>query len=470
MNKKILEEINRTQEIMGLLVEQKFETRSGTLEDPHIGAIAPHEGAQEGHYYLNTKDGNIYPFKNGRYGNPIKPTTDVSVKKTTSDNTGGKVPRKEPRIRIKDLGGGKLQLVAKGEFPVNVTENNLSDIFIEKVVETIEDNERGKEILDSGNMNITFARVKSSASNYFNGPVKPTESNNLKEPVKLKDESYYTGNEEKNNKLALKRGQNLFLELEKKLPKKRINISAKPVFQQVITDTGGVYDELRDVKTHPRGGQFVTVKATLEIIPIEIVEEIRCLTDMKVTVGYYAKTSDLETAITKAEEPYKSRLKKAITHSQKLNQGREGSGGHQCNDAKFAVWLNNTKIGVVNLNNGGATPSQSGGGKDKFPQFQGGSRQGILTVKNSLATKIAKNTADKGGVVTFYLEPISTDSHSTVPWITIETVDKTIDGKTVPGKVLLDLPAEKISTYDSSRGSSGKFKVFGPFNPCEEIT
>jgi len=174
---------------------------------------------------------------------------------------------------------------------------------------------------------------------------------------------------------------------------------------------------------------------------------------MKVTVGYYAKISDLETAQGKADEPYASRLKKSISYSKTINKGRENPKGHQCNEAVFAVWLNQIKIGTVNLNN-------AGGPKDKGePGTPGGSREKTITISNRLATNIAKT--EKDGTVTFYLEPKSQDSHSDTPWIRIVTGQ---------GKELLNAAAETISTYNGARGSDGKMEVFGPFNPCDVVT
>ena len=329
------------------------------LEKKRRDALSPEE---------RTKEDNLIAQKKA----------DAEFDATPNKKPENKVERMKSWVRIKDLGKHRVQVTAKGEFPVNVTEGGLSDKFIANVLETIKDNPQGKEILDSGNMNITFAHIKGSASNYFNGPVKPSHGNDQKTP-RLKDDSFYTGSEEKNNKLALKRGQNLFLELQKKLPAEGVNISAKPKFEERITDTGGVYDEWRDVSKYPRGGQFVIVNATMEMIPLEIIEEIQCLTDMKVTVGYYAPMKGLDEQLAKAKGDYLERVKKSITHSKKMNKGREGLGGHQCNQAKFAVWLNNAKIGVVNLNNGGG--GQPAPNDDKFPDFPGGSRQGTLVVK-----------------------------------------------------------------------------------------
>ncbi len=387
----------------------------------------------------------------------IKENAGSTSKDGKTTKSGGKVEKKPPFIKVKDLGDNVLQITAKGEFPVNVTESGLSDKFIEALIETISQDDSGARMLETGDMNITIADVKSSASNYFNGPVKPTKSNTQGEPVIDKPDSYYTGNETKNNRLALKRGQNLFAELEKKLPAKRINITAKPKFTQVITDTGGEYDENRDVKKYRRAGQFVTIKATVELIPLRIIQQVRCLQGMKVTVGYYAKMESLKKKIDAAEGPYKTALQKTVTYSQSLNKGRTSSSGHQCNQAVFWVWLNNNRIGKVNLNNAGDNP----GGKDLVPGAVGGSREVTLTVKDVVAARIAK--ADEQGSVTFYLEPISKDAHNDVPWIKIETEK---------GKVLLDAEASTISTYNSNRGANKgkKMKVFGPFDPCEVIT
>jgi len=385
----------------------------------------------------------------------IKENAGSTSKDSKTTKSGGKVEKKPPFIKVKDLGDNVLQITAKGEFPVNVTESGLSDKFIEALIETISQDDSGARMLETGDMNITIADVKSSASNYFNGPVKPTKSNTQKDPVIDKPDSYYTGNEAKNNRLALKRGQNLFAELEKKLPAKRINITAKPKFTQVITDTGGEYDENRDVKKYPRAGQFVTIKATVELIPLRIIQQVRCLQGMKVTVGYYAKIENLKKKLDAAEGNYKAAIQGAITYSQSINKGRKSSSGHQCNRAVFWVWLNNTRIGKVNLNNAG----DNAGGKDLVPGAVAGSREQTVIVKDSVAARIAK--ADEQGSVTFYLEPISTDAHNDVPWIRIETEK---------GKELLNKEASEIRGYNTNRGKTGKQKLFGPFNPCEVIT
>ena len=390
----------------------------------------------------------------------IKENTGSTSKDNKTTKSGGKVEKKPPFIRIKDLGDNVLEIIAKGEFPVNVTESGLSDKFIEALIETISQDENGARMLETGDMNITIADVKSSASNFFNGPVKPTKSNTQKEPVIDKPDSYYTGNETKNNRLALKRGQNLFAELEKKLPAKRINITAKPKFTQVITDTGGEYDENRDVKKYPRAGQFVTIKATVELIPLAIITQVKCLQGMKVTVGYYANINNIKKKLEKAQGNYKTALQAAVTYSQNINKGRTSSSGHNCNRAVFWVWLNNNRIGKINLNNAGTGDDA---GKDLVPGTNGGSREVTLTVKDAVAARIAKAGEEGKGTVTFYLEPVSTDAHNDVPWIKIETEK---------GKVLLDAEASTISTYNSNRGANKgkKMKVFGPFDPCEVIT
>lgn len=390
----------------------------------------------------------------------IKENSGSTSKGSETKKSGGKVEKKPPVIRIKDLGDNVLEIVAKGEFPVNVTESGLSDKFIEALIETISQDENGARMLETGNMNITIADVKGSASNFFNGPVKPTKSNTQGEPVIDKPDSYYTGNESKNNKLALKRGQNLFAELEKKLPAKRINITAKPKFTQVITDTGGEYDENRDVNRYRRAGQFVTIKATVELIPLSIITQVKCLQGMKVTVGYYANIDNLKKKLGTAKNNYKIAIEKAIAHSQTMNKGKTSSSGHQCNQAVFYVWLNNNRIGKVNLNNAGTGDKN---GKDLVPGTNGGSREKTLTVEDAVAARIAKAGEEGKGTVTFYLEPVSKDAHNDVPWIKIET------GK---GKVLLDAEASTISTYNANRGANKgkKMKVFGPFDPCEVIT
>ena len=59
------------------------------------------------------------------------------------------------------------RLVGRGEFSTNVTENNLSGKFIEKIMSTINNDEKLAQWLKSGQLVMTLARIRSGASNCF---------------------------------------------------------------------------------------------------------------------------------------------------------------------------------------------------------------------------------------------------------------------------------------------------------------
>ena len=267
------------------------------------------------------------------------------------------------------------RLVGRGEFSTNVTENNLSGKFIEKIMSTINNDEKLVQWLKSGQLVMTLANIRSGASNCFgksggsekcNMPVEPTRPNSVGGKISPPPEGGWTGDQAKNLKLAEDRGKNLWQELLKLLPQQGLRINAEPKFAPFITDTGGVNDDERIKTKYPNAGQYVFVDVRLEKKPkpesqeqVNSREQSRnCLTNMKVVVAYYKD-------------------KQCIP----ATEGKKAEGCHTCNDARFNIFLNGVNIGVANLNNAN-TETQ----KDQTGSGRGESRVSTLIVDEKISS------------------------------------------------------------------------------------
>jgi len=288
----------------------------------------------------------------------------------------------------------QYRLKAWAEFPVSVTTGGMVDKFISGLKDAISDVGIDK---DKQMLNISVATIISSASNYLNGPVKPTMMNKLhihKTPIppqKFKDEPYYTGNEVKNNDLAKNRGVNLWNELKIKLPKLAgigTNLSAKPTYSSHITDTGGCIDERRNTKDYPNPGQIVYVIFTFNVVPKPIVmsgeeeQQLECVEGLRILVGYFPKSSEVEGFSLKNTKDT-----------------------HKCNYATFRIFLNDVHVGVVNMNNKEKGDSvnwakkesrygtKSGNGKEYHkPKYDGGQVYTILSVPEKKLKEVIKKS------------------------------------------------------------------------------
>ena len=354
------------------------------------------------------------------------------------------------------------RLVGRGEFSTNVTENNLSDKFIEKIMNTINNDEKLAQWLKSGQLIMTLASIKSSASNCFgksggsekcNMPVEPTLANDVGGKLPPPPEGGWTGDQAKNLKLAEDRGKNLWQELLKLLPQQGLRINAEPKFAPFITDTGGVNDDMRDTTKYPNAGQYVFVDVRLEKKPkpesqeqVNSREQSRnCLTNMKVVVAYYKD-------------------KQCIP----ATEGKKAEGCHTCNDARFNIFLNGVNIGVANLNNAN-TETQ----KDQTGSGRGESRVSTLIVDEEKAQRIANSktalyetkTPLIPGQVTLSLKGILSSSgwvHNDVPWVTLTTGQ---------GRVIYNQAVKNQAGYTGGKsGKNPEEKLVGPFNPCKKIT
>lgn len=409
-----------------------------------------------------------------------------------------------------------FKLRAWGEFPSGGS--NAETIVTNFIAALQAEIDANPDVIDTEkyDVNIAVANINSSASNERNGPTKPTSHNwhprfkktatgprtaryNKENKAVPVDDGYYTGDGSSNETLAANRGKNLWASLKKQLSgaNSRIKLimepsinGGEPVFNSWVTDTGGCIDSRRDVTNYPNPGQYVTVEATLELVDKEADKQRRCLSGMKITVGYYAPKTTFdrtikgmavgleEKKITQAQ--YDANLKAIQTEkarSEEMAGSKASKAGHSCNSASFYFYLNDTRVGgkvdvdngkgYINLNNGG-----DGGNRfnkdllnpitEDGVNVRGGSREGTLVVSGRQGYKASqqKNELGAPGSVVLSLKPLTTNSHNDTPWIKIVTAT---------GKLLMDKPADEVDGYNSSRTETGKQKLFGPFDPCEEI-
>ena len=411
-----------------------------------------------------------------------------------------KIPRGVPKTGpLRDIDNKTFSLYAWGEFPSGVDKN---PVMVSEFVDALQLAIDSSPQIDTEqfDVNIAFAQIYSSASNELNGPVKAGHANkdfrvSAESGHKhTEPESFFTGSQRENEELAANRGVNLWnaIKTELSVPDSKIKIildptknGGKPFFDSWVTDTGGCIDSRRDINKYKNPGQIVALRVTLELVRRGAEEERKCLTGMKVIVGYYAPETAFDTTLGTLKKSLNSKkitqgvydanvtaieIEKA--RSLKLNRGRASintqgkPGGHSCNKARFAIFMNDIRVGetgllgVINLNNAGGN-SDSGNPIGQIT-VKGGSREGSVVVSSRQAFEIS-NTETKSdglGSVTIQIKGLVADSHNDVPWITIVTGQ---------GKVLMNKQADKVKGYKSSRGKTGKQDLFGPFDPCEII-
>lgn len=430
----------------------------------------------------------------------IKSIIDYKIGKTISEQEEkgclpkGTNDRGATRIGpLKPTGSpGVYEITAIGEFPAGVSKNpGIVTKFINDLEQKItESNEVDTE---TNNVSIFAADIYSSASNERNGPVKATHSNkgwaNPKSSpyTHPEDDSFFTGDQAGNEKLAADRGVNLWNELKSQLGSKkgliRIIMSSRnggePEFQSWVTDTGGCVDDRRDTSKYPNPGQIVKITAKIQLLNKAADEQRKCLTGMQITLGYYCPEDrwDKLLAAQKKNNKLTPEMEKAINtereRSNKINQGRVSinsngtPGGHTCDKAIFEIWMNGVRVGSVGKQIGRINLNNAAGEGDPMNPINGvkvvgGSREGTLTVTPREAVLVS-NRSEEGiepGFVNIYIKGVLPNSHNDVPWV------KIVSGQ---GKVLMNKQADDVEGYNAERGKTGLQKLFGPFDPCELI-
>lgn len=231
-------------------------------------------------------------------------------------------------------------------------------------------------------------RAVGSASNYYDGPVPPTNGNdgNVLSNTQLKQEPYTQiqaseNNINNNNNLASERlntlinfinSSQLGIQLSSDL-----NITNST---SRITDTGGCTDETRDISNYPNPGQYVFVEGKLRISSGSDV--INCIRGMKVIVGYF----NSDTTVDGIEFP-------------------KNKDEHKCDFATFTVFANGQEIGISNMNNNKSVNDQeteninigtqdSGTQQRRAPQEVGDTVYTIMQIPNDILDQIANNSED----------------------------------------------------------------------------
>jgi len=158
---------------------------------------------------------------------------------------------------------------------------------------------------------VEVTNVIGSASNYLNGPLKPTVYNdgNVIPENKLNEIPYnslpgegnYNWNE--NMGYAKNRWSNMLNYIKTNGNSLGINVDSElkqpSNIQSWIRDTGGCIDEKRDINNYPREGQSVLVLGKINLITEELTEEVfekmlECAEGLRIVVGYFKTPQTIE--------------------------------------------------------------------------------------------------------------------------------------------------------------------------------
>lgn len=331
----------------------------------------------------------------------------------------------------------------------------------------------------------TFIQVESvigSASNYLDGPLKPTHDNNgnkLSEDV-LNQPPYNnlpeagTPNWDKNMGYAEGRWSGLveFIQTYGKDFDFKINSDVTVSPTAIITDTGGCIDEKRDTTNYRNSGQYVKLTGKLGATrkvdtPVDITE---CAEGLTVIVGYFKE----------------SEVVKGVTMKNKI-------ANHSCNYATFDILLNGEKIGTSNMNNAPGTlrvkvdgieriidnreewkDPKARIGKDeegyRAPSERGGNVYTIFNVDTETLQKISN--ASENGEVIIEMEGNSDalnnggKMHTDAPVVYAYSEDKDT-GEITP---FFEEPIEPYFGVGENGFASANRKTLATFKPCETIS
>ena len=318
-------------------------------------------------------------------------------------------------------------------------------------------------------------RVIGSASNYLNGPLKPTVYNKALKPIpedKLNQPPYSNlpgsgdSNWEKNMGYAESRWSNLLKTVKSKGSSLGFSVSSKmgdpTEIRTVIKDTGGCTDEKRDVSKYPYPGQNVVIQGKIRIstdtptdVPTKITE---CADGLRIVIGYFKRGMTLS--------------------GEKIEASKSN---HSCNYATFDILCNNVPIGISNMNNDFKTTRNLSNntsknefelrsasiGKDQSgyvgPKEHGGTVYTVIDVPSDKLKSIESQSDD--GRITISISGhegslTKNGYHSEVPTVWAFVVEDDGTKRTVYGP---KAPLVKM-------GRSGKKKNLVRFNPCIEVT
>ena len=253
--------------------------------------------------------------------------------------------------------------------------------FIDEVIDKLKEKFDGslKKAIEAG-MNLTKAKIRSGASNYYSDGSTVANVENDRFTPSAEDQDVKWDENSKpykaNLALAKRRGTNFLIHIKEALKKKGINnldsLESEDV-ESVIVNTGGVTDEkcLDDPnckKAYPNPGQFITMDLIFDKEGEEGDPITECLVDMEIYVGYYREANE-------------------------YSAGKKSSENHECDSAIFDILLNNIRVFTANLNN--QRDRDLGDSKDTRkvnPDRMGGTVVCGIDIDNTLAQQIMAQT------------------------------------------------------------------------------
>jgi hypothetical protein len=207
-----------------------------------------------------------------------------------------------------------------------------------------------KQGLSDGRLELSIIKitdVRTSASNYLNGPLKPTHSNtggeissdyegtvpNIKVPIKdsshkdwKENEGYAKSRWSKFANWTKQSGGKLGITFDSNVNEVTPNIR--------ITDTGGCTDENRDISKYKNPGQFLQISGIIQFKRKEIPERpdeelLECAQGLKIVVGFFNEPVSINSEVTM----------------------KKNKSTHTCDYATFNVYCNKVYVGTANMNN-----------------------------------------------------------------------------------------------------------------------
>jgi hypothetical protein len=318
---------------------------------------------------------------------------------------------------------------------------SFDDLLIKKIKEAIDTQKKQDENLRNNStlITLTMAEVRGTSSNDWGGPI--SFNGKFKSGWKVIEEvqpEAVTDKYTKNIALAKRRANEVLTKIKSELPKvdaqgQKINVYGnlmKSDTKSYSIDTGGKCDSCpgRDWVTYPYPGQSIYVKLTIKLQgpPPNKIKSEGCLAKSKIRIGYFPGGASID----------------------------KGQKGHICDPATFDLYLNDKKVGTVDLGNGPLLNSDCSKftdpsvknfclqNKGKFKNLSntvsdtkaGGMRYADFAISASVAKEI--NNASKSGEVNIYVmgqdnnyyintrafkNPSGNEytTHADTPWITL---------------------------------------------------
>ena len=332
---------------------------------------------------------------------------------------------------------------------------------------------------------VEVTKVIGSASNYLNGPLKPTVYNNgyVIPENKLNEIPYNSlpgegnSNWSKNMEYAKNRWSNMLNYIRTNGNSLGIKVDSKlnkpSDIKSWIRDTGGCIDEERDVNKYPIAGQSVLVRGKMNLIPEPPTEEdldkmLECAEGLRIVVGYFKTPQTIG----------------GIDFPKNKEQ-------HSCNFATFDILCNDVVVGISNMNNQlkqtqktkdgnvinifkDGQPAQEGKDQPGYngPKETGGTVYTVIDVPtNELKTILSKSN---NGQIKMFIQghkgsyTRSGNYHGAAPMVCAYVLDKEGNKRIVYGPKEPFNSGANVSS-NNPRGDVGPKKRFmDSFNPCIE--